>query len=144
MVNTRSGPNDGEHSGGNNGNNTGVPDVARLLQDLVTAATQIAGNTQGGNHNGRQHQPQGAMTRGYALSEFCKRRPPAFMGEPKPVEAENWLKEIKVILQTLGIVDDGHRVALTTYQQKGEARNWWETMEATHNIETMTFAEFEG
>ncbi|XP_058223134.1 uncharacterized protein LOC131332843 [Rhododendron vialii] len=34
-------------------------------------------------------------------------------------------------------------VALATYQLKGEARYWWDLIEATHAIATMTFDEFE-
>ncbi|KAI8535829.1 hypothetical protein RHMOL_Rhmol10G0204900 [Rhododendron molle] len=85
----------------------------------------------------------GPMTRAQALNEFCKRRPPAFYGEPEPTVAEAWLKEVKVIFSTLDIARDGDRVALAAYQLKGEARYWWELMETTHNIATMTFAEFE-
>ncbi|KAI8550543.1 hypothetical protein RHMOL_Rhmol06G0115500 [Rhododendron molle] len=53
------------------------------------------------------------------------------------------MKEIKVILDTLEITRNEDRVALGTYQLKGEARYWWELMEATHAIATMTFDEFE-
>ncbi|KAI8538369.1 hypothetical protein RHMOL_Rhmol09G0097400 [Rhododendron molle] len=83
------------------------------------------------------------MTQAQALNEFCKRRPPAFHGEPEPTIAEAWLKEVKVIFSTLDITRDGDRVALATYQLKGEARYWWELMETTHNVATMTFAAFE-
>ncbi|XP_058181257.1 uncharacterized protein LOC131299696 [Rhododendron vialii] len=77
------------------------------------------------------------------MNEFCKRRPPAFHGGPDPTLAKAWLKETKVIFRTLDITQDGDRVALATYQLKGKARNWWELMETTHNVMTMTFAEFE-
>ncbi|KAI8572912.1 hypothetical protein RHMOL_Rhmol01G0237900 [Rhododendron molle] len=77
------------------------------------------------------------------MNEFCKRRPPTFNGDPNPTIAETWLKEVKVILDILEITRDGDRVALATYQLKGEARYWWELIEATHAIATMTFDEFE-
>ncbi|XP_058223132.1 uncharacterized protein LOC131332840 [Rhododendron vialii] len=83
------------------------------------------------------------MTRTWAMNEFCKRRPPTFHGDTNPVVAETWLNEVKMILRTLGITQDGSRVALTTYQLKGEVRYWWDLMEVTHAIATMTFAEFE-
>ncbi|KAI8538530.1 hypothetical protein RHMOL_Rhmol09G0110600 [Rhododendron molle] len=83
------------------------------------------------------------MTRTRAMNEFCKRRPPTFNGDPNPTVAETWLKEVKVIMDTLGINLDGDRVALATYQLKREARYWWDLMEATHAIATMTFAKFE-
>ncbi|XP_058223204.1 uncharacterized protein LOC131332910 [Rhododendron vialii] len=56
------------------------------------------------------------------MNEFCKRRPPTFNGDTNPIVAETWLKEVKL---------------------KGEARYWWDLMEATHTIATMTFDEFE-
>ncbi|XP_058217374.1 uncharacterized protein LOC131328447 [Rhododendron vialii] len=77
------------------------------------------------------------------MNEFCKRRPPTFNGDTNPTVAETWLKEVKVILDTLEITRNGDRVALATYQLKGEARYWWDLIEATHTIATMTFDEFE-
>ncbi|XP_058202882.1 uncharacterized protein LOC131317341 [Rhododendron vialii] len=77
------------------------------------------------------------------MNEFCKRRPPTFHGDTNPVVAKTWLNEVKMILRTLGITQDRDRVALATYQLKGEACYWWDPMEATHAIATMTFAEFE-
>ncbi|XP_058192076.1 uncharacterized protein LOC131309463 [Rhododendron vialii] len=83
------------------------------------------------------------MTRTRAMNEFCKRRPLTFHGDTNPVVAETWLNEVKMILRTLGITQDGDRVALTTYQLKGEARYWWDLTEATHTIANLTFAQFE-
>ncbi|XP_058216770.1 uncharacterized protein LOC131327641 [Rhododendron vialii] len=77
------------------------------------------------------------------MNEFCKRRPPTFHGDTNPVVAETWLNEVKMILRTLGITQNGDRVALATYQLKGEARYWWDLMEATHAVATMTFTEFD-
>ncbi|KAI8572079.1 hypothetical protein RHMOL_Rhmol01G0170800 [Rhododendron molle] len=62
------------------------------------------------------------MTRTRAMNEFCKCRPPTFNGDTNPTMVETWLKEVKVILDTLEITRDGDRVALATYQLKGEAR----------------------
>ncbi|XP_058185826.1 uncharacterized protein LOC131303052 [Rhododendron vialii] len=83
------------------------------------------------------------MTRAQVMNKFCKRRPLAFHGKPDLILAEAWLKETKVIFRTLDITRDGDRVALATYQLKGEARNWWELMETTHDVAIMTFDEFE-
>ncbi|XP_058223028.1 uncharacterized protein LOC131332749 [Rhododendron vialii] len=77
------------------------------------------------------------------MNEFCKCRPPTFHGDTNPVVAKTWLNEVKMILRTLRITRDGDRVALATYQLKGEARYWWNLMEATHAVAIMTFAEFE-
>ncbi|XP_058189234.1 uncharacterized protein LOC131306821 [Rhododendron vialii] len=83
------------------------------------------------------------MTRTQAMNKFCKRRPLTFHRDPNPIMAETWLNEVKTILRTLGITRDGDCMALATYQLKGEARYWWDLMEATHTIAIMTFTEFE-
>ncbi|XP_058180064.1 uncharacterized protein LOC131298599 [Rhododendron vialii] len=109
------------------------PDLAQIVQAFVTA---VNANRQNQNHD------DGPMTRARAMNEFCKRRTPTFHGDTNPVVAETWLNEVKMILRTLGITQDGDRVALTTYQLKGEARYWWDLMEATHTIANLTFAQF--
>ncbi|KAI8524676.1 hypothetical protein RHMOL_Rhmol13G0166500 [Rhododendron molle] len=128
MVNRRGGL--GHETGESSNPN---PDLTQIMQAFVAAL-----NANYRNPN-RDDEP---MTRTRAMNEFCKRQPPTFNGEPKPTVAETWLKEIKVILDTLGINLYGDRVALATYQLKGEARYWWDLMEATHAIATMTFAKF--
>ncbi|KAI8559747.1 hypothetical protein RHMOL_Rhmol04G0198300 [Rhododendron molle] len=110
------------------------PNLTQIIQAFVAAL-----NPNRRNQN-RDDEP---MTRTRAMNEFCKRRPPTFNRDPNPAVAETWLKEVKVILNTLEIIRDGDRVALATYQLKGEVRYWWDLMEATHAIATMTFAEFE-
>ncbi|XP_058192088.1 uncharacterized protein LOC131309478 [Rhododendron vialii] len=129
MVNRRSGLGyeDGESSNAN-------PDLAQIMQAFITA---LNANSPNQNHD------DGPMTRTQAMNEFCKRRPLTFHGDTNLIVAETWLNEVKMILRTLGITQDGDRVALTTYQLKGEARYWWDLMEVTHAIATMTFAKFE-
>ncbi|XP_058223059.1 uncharacterized protein LOC131332779 [Rhododendron vialii] len=129
MVNTRNGV--GHENGGPSNAN---PDLAQIMQAFITA---LNANRPNQNHN------DGPMNRTQAMNEFCKRRPPTFHGDTNPVIAETWLNEVKMILRTLAITRDGDRVALATYQLKGEARYWWDLMEATHDVDTMTFAEFE-
>ncbi|KAH7837945.1 hypothetical protein Vadar_019990 [Vaccinium darrowii] len=89
----------------------GNPDLAQLMQAFITA---LNANRPPPNNINR-----GPMSRAQALNEFCKRRPPVFHGEPNPTLAEAWLKEIKVILSTLGVNQDNHRVALAAYQLHG-------------------------
>ncbi|XP_058218101.1 uncharacterized protein LOC131329060 [Rhododendron vialii] len=129
MVNRRSGLGY-ENSESSNTN----PDLAQIMQVLVTAL-----NANRRNQN-RDDEP---MTRTRAMNEFCKHRPPTFNGDTNPTVAETWLKEVKVILDTLEITRNGDRVALATYQLKGEARYWWDLMEITYTIATMTFDKFE-
>ncbi|XP_058216765.1 uncharacterized protein LOC131327636 [Rhododendron vialii] len=129
MVSRRSGlgHDNGEPSNAN-------PDLAHIVQAFIAA---LNANCQNQNHDDEP------MTRAQAMNEFCKRRPPTFHGDTNPVVAETWLNEVKMILRTLGITQNGDRVALATYQLKGKARYWWDLMEATHAVATMTFTEFE-
>ncbi|XP_058185790.1 uncharacterized protein LOC131303015 [Rhododendron vialii] len=76
------------------------------------------------------------------MNEFCKRRPPTCHGDTNPVVAETWLNDVKMILRTLRITQNGDRVALTTYQLKGEAHYWWDLMEGTMTV-TQYAAKFE-
>ncbi|XP_058211641.1 uncharacterized protein LOC131323819 [Rhododendron vialii] len=127
MVNTHHGLgyDNGEPSNAN-------PDLTQIMQAFITA---LNANRQNQNHN------DGPMNRAQTMNEFCKHRPPTFHRDTNLVVAETWLNEVKMILRTLGITQDGDRVALATYQLKGEARYWWDLIEATHTIATMTFAK---
>lgn len=84
---------------------------AQLVQAIMAAA----------NANQTQQPAPSQMTQAQAMNEFCKRRPPSFHGDPEPILAKAWLKGMKVILNTLDIIQDRDRVALATYQLKGEA-----------------------
>lgn len=103
MVNTSNGLGH-DNSGPSNANN-GNPDLTQIMQAFIAA---LNANRQTQNHNRRP------MTRTQATNEFCERRPPTFHGDTDPVMAETWLKEVKVILRTLGITQDGDCVALAT------------------------------
>ncbi|XP_058223089.1 uncharacterized protein LOC131332807 [Rhododendron vialii] len=129
MVNRRSGL--GYENGESSNTN---PDLAQIMQALVNAL-----NANRRNQN-RDDEP---MTRTRAMNEFCKRRPPTFNGDTNPTVAETWLKEVNVILDTLEITRNRDRLALATYQLKREAHYWWDLIEATHAIATMTFDKFE-
>ncbi|XP_058181222.1 uncharacterized protein LOC131299657 [Rhododendron vialii] len=93
MVNQRSGLGY-ENSESSNPN----PDLAQIMQALVTAL-----NANRRNQN-RDDEP---MTRTREMNEFCKRRPPTFNGDTNPTMVETWLKEVKVILDTLKITQNG-------------------------------------
>ncbi|XP_058216802.1 uncharacterized protein LOC131327674 [Rhododendron vialii] len=98
------------------GHDNGEPsNVNHDLAQIVQAfIAALNGNRQNQNHD------DGPMTRTRAMNEFCKRRPPTFHGDTNPVVAESWLNELK-----------------------GEARYWWDLMEATHTIANLTFPQFE-
>ncbi|XP_058223001.1 uncharacterized protein LOC131332722 [Rhododendron vialii] len=132
MVNRRSGL---RYENGESSNTN--PDLAQIMQALITAL-----NTNRRNQN-RKGEP---MTQTRVMNEFCKRRPPTFNGDTNPTVAETWLKEVKVILDTFEITRNGDRVALATYQLKGEAHYWWDLMEEQEFLnlkqKTMTVTQY--
>ena len=57
--------------------------------------------------------------------------PPTFSGEPDPLVAEDWLKQITKVLHGMKVTDDETRVLLATFQLKVEAKVWWESVKTT-------------
>ena len=77
------------------------------------------------------------------MREFRRQDPPRFSGEPDPVEAELWLKRINLAFEMIELDEDVLRIRAATYQFSGRALIWWDVVKATHNLATMTWAEFE-
>ena len=57
--------------------------------------------------------------------EFKALTPPIFRGGPNFLEAENWMKEIKKILDVMVVPEEG-RVSLASFMLRDEADNWWD------------------
>ena len=62
--------------------------------------------------------------------------PPAFSGEPDPLVAEDWLKQITKVLNGMKVTDDETRVSLATFQLKAEVEIWWESVKTTRRQDT--------
>ena len=71
------------------------------------------------------------------IQDFKANFPPIFQGGPNFLEAENWLKEIKKILDVMGVHEEG-RVSLATFMLRDEANSWWDMIKSTHDMTQMT------
>ena len=67
------------------------------------------------------------------IREFKALTPPIFWGGPNFLEAENWLKEIKKILDVM-VVPKEMRVSLASFMLRDEADNWWDMIKTTQDV----------
>ena len=116
----------------NTGNGQSNAEGTTNLQAIIEA---IRGLT-----NIVQHQV-GATNPTSALEKFRKLDPPTFKSTKDPIEADNWLKEIERLFRAME-VSDGQRVILAVFVLKGDALEWWESIERTHGREVITWKHF--
>ncbi|KAJ9709391.1 hypothetical protein PVL29_001051 [Vitis rotundifolia] len=64
------------------------------------------------------------------IREFKALTPPIFRGGPNFLEAENWMKEIKKILDVMAVPEE-RRVSLASFMLRDEADNWWDMIKTT-------------
>ena len=67
------------------------------------------------------------------IREFKALNPPSFRGGPNFLEAENWLKEIKKILDVMAVPKE-MRVSLASFMLRDEANNWWDMIKITQDV----------
>ena len=67
------------------------------------------------------------------IQDFKPLFPLIFRGGPNFLEAENWLKEIKKILDVMGVHEEG-RVSLAAFMLRDEANIWWDMIKSTHDM----------
>jgi hypothetical protein len=72
---------------------------------------------------------QGRDNRGkrVSLSDFQNTRPLPFASAPEPMDVEDWLRDTKQKLNTVGCSDDG-KLRYPTYLLSGPAAAWWEKL----------------
>ncbi|MBG9689342.1 hypothetical protein ABD91_00070, partial [Lysinibacillus sphaericus] len=90
----------------------------QFMQQQVKAAPvhNVGGNT--GNSQ--------AVT----AKQFKELGPPEFKGEPKPLVAETWIKQITKIFDVLGCSEE-QKVPFAAFMLRGEADYWWESIKRT-------------
>ena len=76
------------------------------------------------------------------LVEFYKLNPPTFQEVTDPEMVEGWLRQIKKILNAMGIVDDATRVCLATFQLRGPTEVWWSSEKETQDTFDITWSTF--
>ena len=74
--------------------------------------------------------------------EFKALTPPIFRGEPNFLEVENWMKEIKKILDVMAVPEE-MRVSLASFMLRDEGDNWWDMIKTTQDVTQMVWMRFE-
>ena len=90
-----------------------------------------------------QNDNQGGDSKQGYLRDFIQSRAASFNGEAEPKEAEDWFKSIVKHLNTQGVLQE-YRVEFASYKFEGQADFWWDRIKRTHDVNTMTWEQFEG
>ena len=72
---------------------------------------------------------------------FRRMKAPEFEGLTDPIEADNWLMDIQVILDFMGLTEQ-ERVLCASFALKKDARHWWITVQMRRNVAAMSWQEF--
>ncbi|GMN19718.1 hypothetical protein TIFTF001_049944 [Ficus carica] len=66
---------------------------------------------------------------------------PEFEGLMNPIEADNWLIDIQVILDFMGLSEQ-EKVMCASFALKKDARHWWRTVQLRRNVTLMSWQDF--
>ncbi|GMN66144.1 hypothetical protein TIFTF001_035214 [Ficus carica] len=66
---------------------------------------------------------------------------PEFEGTTDPIEADNWLIDIQVILDFMGITER-EKVLCASFALKKDARHWWMTVQMRRDVAAMSWQDF--
>ncbi|GMN59983.1 hypothetical protein TIFTF001_029072 [Ficus carica] len=72
---------------------------------------------------------------------FRRMKAPEFEGPTDPVEVGNWLLDIQVILDFMGLTEE-EKVLCASFALKKDARHWWMTVQMHRNVVTMSWQDF--
>ncbi|GMN30236.1 hypothetical protein TIFTF001_047995 [Ficus carica] len=72
---------------------------------------------------------------------FRRMKAPEFEGLMDPIEADNWLMDIQVILDFMGLTKQ-ERVLCASFALKKDARHWWITVQIRRNVAAMSWQDF--
>ncbi|GMN59342.1 hypothetical protein TIFTF001_028423 [Ficus carica] len=73
--------------------------------------------------------------------KFQHMKAPKFEGSTNPIEADNWLIDLQVILNFLGL-NDQEKVLCAYFMLRKDARLWWETIQIRRDVTQMTWEDF--
>ena len=68
--------------------------------------------------------------------------PPIFLGGPNFLEVENWMEEIKKILDVMAVPEE-RRGSLASFMLRDEADNWWDMIKTSQDVTKMVWMQFE-
>ena len=98
-------------------------------------------------HNGdkveQRTEPQTAIVLQEPLYiQFCKMKPVVFEGSTNPLDAEEWISSIKLIVEFMEL-NDREKVLCASYMLKKEARYRRKAVKARREFQTMGWTDFE-
>ena len=67
--------------------------------------------------------------------------PKEFEGSTNPLDAEEWLSSIQIIMEFMEL-NDQERIICASYMLKRESRYWWETVKDRIIVHKMTWEDF--
>ncbi|GMN29837.1 hypothetical protein TIFTF001_041369 [Ficus carica] len=68
---------------------------------------------------------------------FRRMKAPEFEGLTDPIEADNWLIDIQVILDFMGLTEH-EKVICASFALKNDARHWWMTVQMRRDVAAMS------
>lgn len=95
---------------------------------------------EGGNRPERNLQ-LGVIGQEPLYKRFSGMKPLVFEGSNNPLDAEEWLSAVQLIMNFMEL-NDHERVFCTSFLFKREARYWWDYVKVRKNVNIMTWAEF--
>ncbi|GMN23056.1 hypothetical protein TIFTF001_043629 [Ficus carica] len=105
-----------------------VPQVPEIHQEVLLAPA------------GQQRNPP--LVREDLLYErFSQMKAPEFEGTTDPIVANNWLIDIQVILDFMGLTEQ-EKVLCASFALKKDARLWWMTVQMRRNVANMSWQDF--
>ncbi|GMN30141.1 hypothetical protein TIFTF001_035860 [Ficus carica] len=75
------------------------------------------------------------------FERFRRMKAPEFEGTTDPIEADNWLIDIQVILDFMGITKR-EKVLCVSFALKKDARHWWMTVQMRRDVAAMSWQDF--
>ncbi|GMN65136.1 hypothetical protein TIFTF001_034208 [Ficus carica] len=72
---------------------------------------------------------------------FRRMKAPEFEGLMDPIEADNWLIDIQVILDLMGLTEQ-EKVLYASFALKKDARHWWRTVQLRRDVTNMSWQDF--
>jgi hypothetical protein len=135
-----------EHSASNNPKEPPSPppsvDLATILDRQNRILELLANAVMNQNNNGQGNIQYGSTPYIHQILDFHRLRPPKFGGSNNPIEADDWLREIKMKLDVVHANDRG-RVLLTVQQLVGPALAWWQSYkEVNPDTRNMVWDDF--
>ncbi|GMN26236.1 hypothetical protein TIFTF001_040822 [Ficus carica] len=72
---------------------------------------------------------------------FRRMKAPEFEGSTNPIDADNWLIDLQVILNFLRL-NDQEKILCASFVLKKDARLWWEAVQIRWDVTQMTWEDF--